>query len=308
MKTINLIIDTDPGVDDATAIILAMFNKNLDIKLITTTAGNVGLEKTTRNALFLVEKFGKDIQVCKGSLKPILRENKNAISVHGEEGLGGFIPTKTNLKPCSEDVVETMFETIKQNAGNITILELAPQTNLGLLFEKHPEVQDMINEIIFEGGSPYGRPNTKPHVSFNISCDPEAADIVMKSKVKKTIMPSEIGRYNAYFSSDQIKEIKNTNKTGKFLAKMFEGYKSDVILNATETNDLSAVIYLLYPEIFKTSKCDIEVDLNDNPGKTTITENPNGNITFVEQTDRDLFFKKFIENLKNIKDSDIVNI
>ena len=302
MKKNNIIIDTDPGVDDATALVIAMFNRNLDIKLITTTAGNVGIETTTRNALFLVEKFNKNIPVCKGAEKPLNRISKNASFIHGKEGLGLLRPTTPKILPCKEEAADKMFEIIKQNAGNITIIELAPQTNLGLLFTRHPEAEDMINEIIFEGGSPYGKEGIKPHVSFNISFDPEAANIVMNTKIKKTIVPSEIGRYISYFSKDQVEIIRKTNKTGEFLATMFDGYKSDTVIDATETNDLSAIIYYLYPQIFKTYNCDISVDLIENPGKTIIKENPNGNITFVNTVDKDLFFNKFMENLKNIKD------
>lgn len=302
MKKTNIIIDTDPGVDDATAITIAMFNNKLNTKLISTTSGNVGIITTTRNALYLVEKFGKDIPVVKGAEKPILRTSKSAAFVHGNEGLGGFVPEKVFKKAEDKDCTDALFETIKQNAGNITIVELAPQTNLGLLFSKYPQAEDMISEIIFEGGSPYGKKNVKNHISFNISFDPESADIVMKTKIKKTIVPSEIGRYIAYFSESQVEQIRKTNKTGEFLAKMFEGYKSDEIVNATETNDLCAVMYLLYPEIFSTYKCDIKIDLDEMPGKTIITENENGNVVFVENVNREKFFELFMENLKNIKD------
>lgn len=300
MKKTNIIIDTDPGVDDATAITIALFNENLSVKLITTTNGNVGIDTTTNNALFLVEKFNKNVPVCKGAEKPLKRELKNASFVHGKNGLGGINPTKPTREICSEKAVDKMYEIIKQNAGNITILELAPHTNLGLLFTKYPDCENMISEIIFEGGSPYGKQGVKPHISFNISCDPEACDIVLKTKIKKTIVPSEIGRYIAYLTKNQVETIKKTNKTGEFFAKMFEGYKSDAIFDATETNDLSAVLYLLYPEIFETYSCDVEVDLIDKPGKTTIKENHNGKVTFVENCDREKFFDKFIENLKSI--------
>ena len=130
----------------------------------------------------------------------------------------------------------------------------------------------------------------------------EAADIVMKTKIPKTIVPSEIGRYFAYFSSKQVDKIRKTNKTGEFFAEMFEGYKSKYIMDATETNDLSAIMYLIYPEIFTTYKCSISVDLDTMPGKTEIYETPNGNITFVENVNRKEFFKLFMQSLKAIKD------
>lgn len=302
MKKQNIIIDTDPGVDDATAITIALFNENLDIKLITTTSGNVGINTTTRNALFLLEKFNKDVPVCMGASKPLIRPVKNAFSIHGVEGLGGYTPFTPTKKVDPTPFEDKMFEIIKQNAGNIKLIELGPHTNLALLLKKYPEAENMISEIIFEGGSPYGKENVSPHISFNISCDPEAADIVMKTKIPKTIVPSEIGRYFAYFSSKQVDKIRKTNKTGEFFAEMFEGYKSKYIMDATETNDLSAIMYLIYPEIFTTYKCSISVDLDTMPGKTEINEAPNGNITFVENVNRKEFFKLFMQSLKAIKD------
>lgn len=293
----KLIIDTDPGVDDATAITIALFSEKFDVKLITTTAGNVGIEKTTRNALYLVDRFNKNIDVCEGSHFPMLREGKDASIVHGKEGLGRFIPPAFNRKRLEIDAIDKMYEIIKENPNEITILELAPHTNLGHLFTKYPDSKNLVKEIVFEGGSPYGKKGVNPHISFNISYDPEAADIVMKTDIKKVIIPSELGRYIAYFTRENVEKIKNTNETGKFLAQMYEGYINRFGLDITQTNDLGAVIYMLNPEIFETYNCDIEVDLNEIPGKTIITENKNGKITFVENVDRKIFFDKFMENL-----------
>ena len=118
--------------------------------------------------------------------------------------------------------------------------------------------------------------------------------------IPKTIIPSELGRYIAYFSKDDVDKIKNTNSTGKFLSEMFEGYINRYGLDITQTNDLCAVMYMLYPEIFESYKCDIVVDTNSVPGKTTITPNKNGLINFVENTNREVFVQKFLENLKQM--------
>lgn len=296
----KVIVDTDPGVDDATALTILMFNDKVDIKLITTTAGNVGIGTTTKNALFLVEKFNKNIPIAVGADKPLNKPCHYASNIHGIGGLGGFTDITVTHSPISEDAVDSMYKVIKENPNEITILELAPHTNLAMLFKKHPDAIKLIKQIIFEGGSPYGKENVKPHISFNISFDPDAANMVINSKVKKTLVPSELGRYIAPFSSEQVEIIKNTNKTGEFLAKMFEGYKSKYILNSTETNDLGAIMYFLYPEIFTTYNCNIKVDTTTQLGKTTITETNGGLITFVESTDKDKFFELFLTNLKNI--------
>lgn len=292
-----LIIDTDPGVDDATAITIALFSEKFDVRLITTAGGNVGIEKTTRNALYLTDRFNKNVDVCEGSPFPLKRKAKDASIVHGKEGLGNFIPIQTERKKLEIDAIDKMYEIIKENPNKVIILELAPHTNLGHLFAKYPDSEFLLKEIVFEGGSPYGKKGVNPHISFNISYDPEAADIVMKTSTKKTIIPSELGRYIAYFTKDNVEQIKNTNATGKFLAQMYSGYINRFGLDITQTNDLGAVLYLLYPEIFTTYQCDIKVDLDNMPGRTIITENKNGNITFVENVDRKIFFDKFMENL-----------
>ena len=300
MKKINVIIDTDPGVDDSTALTIAMFSEIFDIKLITSTSGNVGIEKTTRNALHLVEKFNKDIPVCKGVEKPMKRELQNAQEIHGVGGMGNYIPPIVNKKLCDKNAIDKMVEVINKYKNNITLIELGPHTNLGYLFSTHKEVENYIERIVFEGGSPYGKPGVKPHISFNISCDPDAADIVMKTKIKKDIIPSELGRYIAHFDKNQVEQIRKINKTGEFLATMYDGYMDEEVGLTTQTNDLCAIMYMIHPEIFKTHKVDIEVDTKKMLGKTTITDNPNGLVTFVDEVDNEIFFKKFIDILKTI--------
>ena len=297
----KIIIDADPGVDDAVAIILLMHNQNVDIKLITTVAGNLGIKTTTKNAKFLLEKFNKNIPLAIGADKPLSGEGHFAIDIHGESGLGGITDIEIKNNNILPDAVEEIYKVIKENPHEITILELAPHTNLAHLFIRHPDAKELIKQIIFEGGSPYGKQNVKPHISFNLSFDPKSVDIVMKTDIKKILVPSEVGRYLAPFSESEVEQIKQTNDTGKFLSKMFEGYKSKYILNSTETNDLSAAMYLLYPQIFSSYNCNVVVDVTSQPGKTTITEDKNGKIIFVDNVDKNKFFNLFIENLKAIK-------
>lgn len=295
----KIIIDTDPGVDDATSLVVALNSDEFDIKLITTTYGNVGIEKTTKNALFLVNKFNKNINVAKGSSHPMQKALKSAINVHGKNGLGNLEVPSVDKKAIKENAIDEMYKIIKENKGEITLVELAPQTNLGQLFTKYPDCESMVKEIIFEGGSPYGKEGVKPHISFNISSDPDACDIVLKTKIKKTIIPSEMGRYIAPFSKEQIEKIKTINETGELLYSMYRGYKSDCI-RETETNDLCTIMYMLYPEIFKTYNCEISLDTKVLAGRMFITQKSDGDITFVEDVDRDKFFELFIQSIKKI--------
>ena len=301
IKKRKLIIDTDPGVDDATALMIALNSEKFDIKLITTTAGNVGIKKTTRNALFLVDYFNKNIPVAVGAKKPLYRKAKNAIVVHGKEGLGGYIPKHIKTKAIKEKAVDQMYKIIKENPHEITLLVLGPHTNIANLFIKYPESKNLIKDIVFEGGSPYGKAGVKPHISFNISYDPEAADIVMKTNIPKTIIPSELGRYVVYFTNKEKEKIANLNESGKILKIMLDGYINRYGLNITQANDLCAVMYMLYPNLFETYRCEIFVDTQELPGKMIIKENNNGIITFVENANKEKFIENFIKNFKKLK-------
>ena len=122
-KKINCIIDTDPGVDDAVAIILSLYDKVMDIKLITTVSGNLELSKVTRNALHILEKFNRtDIPLAIGAVKPMVRESKDAKFIHQNEGLGGYIPPESvKTKPIDKSAVEAMYETICKYKNDIVI-------------------------------------------------------------------------------------------------------------------------------------------------------------------------------------------
>ena len=123
-KKINCIIDTDPGVDDCAAIALSLYDDVMDIKLITTVSGNVGIDKVTRNILHLLEKFGRtDIPVAKGASKPLYREAKDATYMHKAEGMGNYIPPKTvKTKPIKLDAVEAMYKVICEHPKDICII------------------------------------------------------------------------------------------------------------------------------------------------------------------------------------------
>ena len=149
MEKQKVIIDTDPGVDDSAAIILSLYDEKLDIVLISTVSGNVGIDMTTRNALHLLELFKRtDIPLVRGAARPMVREPKNATYMHQKFGMGGYVPPETvALKPVSDDVVEQLYEAIKKNKNDISLIVLGPQTNIGNLITKHPDVVGMISHI-----------------------------------------------------------------------------------------------------------------------------------------------------------------
>lgn len=275
---IKLIIDTDPGVDDVAALMLALFEDKFDIKLLTTNAGNRPCDITTRNTLHLLEKYGLDIPVARGAEKPMMRERLDAAHIHGREGMGTYVPQAPKHLKCIEGSAEdNMFRIIKENPHEITLCLLGPQTNAGLLLTKYPEAAKLLKQIIFMGGSPFGYKKTKPHISFNISSDPEAADIVLKSGAPIVMIPSELGRRMTHLNYEQVMELSRMNDSGKFLFELYKDYWEPGFEDQrVATNDTCAFMYLLEPKIFKSKRGDIFVDLNDTPGKTTINFSRHG--------------------------------
>ena len=200
-KKYKIIIDTDPGVDDSVCLIYAFADERLDIKLITTVVGNVSVEKTTRNMLHMLDVFGINIPVAKGCHKAMERYSETAEFIHQKEGLGGYVPPSTTIhNTIDEDAVSALYRVISEGDGDIFPIVLGPHTNIGWLIKKHPDIIKKIPKIYFMGGSPFGHPDYPDHISFNISCDPEAFKIVLDSKIPLFMVPSNIGRRKAHLN------------------------------------------------------------------------------------------------------------
>lgn len=179
----KVIIDTDPGIDDAAAMAVMLFSDQVEVPLITTVTGNVSLEKTTFNALKLLTFFGKEIPLAKGAAHPLLRAPVDASDVHGETGMDGFeFPEVDESLLLDESAVEAMHRVITESDQPITLMPIGPLTNIALLLREYPDVKENIKEIVSMGGST-GRGNRGIYSEFNYHVDPEAAKIVYKSGI-----------------------------------------------------------------------------------------------------------------------------
>ena len=302
MKKFNVIIDTDPGVDDAVAIIPALFSKKLNIVLFTTTYGNVELEKSTNNLLHLLDVFKQDIPVAKGADKPFKRPIKNAKHMHGENGLGGYTAKEPKQEPVDLPAVEAMYEAICKHKNDISLILLGPHTNAAALIKKHPDVVNMISHIVFEGTSDWENRTVKSelephHVSFNASCDPEALKIVLNSGIPMTVIPSEIGRA-AKLTPEQLEGFKEgTRRVGGMVYKMLSTYwEQRVQSKFVATNDTCAIVALTNPRVFKTKKGDIVLNTTTIPGKTEYIYSKTGKINIIY----DVKFKKFYKLMDRV--------
>src|SRR6266853_1596685 len=190
----RVVINTDPGVDDALALLLAMRSPELKIEAITPVAGNVPLELTLPNALRMVEIAGRtDIPVAAGAKAPLVRRLVTATYAHGENGLGGAVFPEPKIKPVSEPAAEFIRQVVRKYPGEVTLITIGPQTNVAAALNSDAELAAMVNGLVMMGGSLSGG-NITPAAEFNVYVDPEAARIVFQSGIPVTMVGLDVTR------------------------------------------------------------------------------------------------------------------
>ena len=258
----KIIIDTDPGIDDAVAIAIALFNPNLQVELISTVAGNVGIESVTQNAIQLLNFFGKQVPVAKGAERPLIEKFQDASDIHGLTGLEGF--DFSELRDChslllEKHSVEAMKDCILGSEEKITLVPIGPLTNIALLFSMYPEVKDNIAEIILMGGST-ARGNKGVLSEFNIATDPEAAYIVFHSGLPLTMVGLEAGM-KALVKPEHSEQIRTMNKIGEMIYCLFKKYRGGSFTTGLKMYDPCAIACLLEPKIFEIRQTFVTVEL-----------------------------------------------
>ena len=260
MQKRPIIIDTDPGIDDALAIAIALFSDELDVRLITTVAGNVSLEKVTYNTLRLLRFFGKRVPVAKGAKAPLILKLTDASGIHGPSGMEGFQfpePDESLLLP--EHAVEAMRRVILESAQKITLMPIAPLTNLALLFRMYPEVRGNIQQIVMMGGS-LSRGNKGVMSEFNIATDPEAAKIVFDSGVPIVMAGLDVGLKALVLPEDSAR-LPELGEVGRMAHALFGRYRGGSMKTGLKMYDACAVAYLLQPDLFETAQTFVDVEL-----------------------------------------------
>jgi len=263
---VKFIIDTDPGTDDAVAILIALANFSDDELLgITTVAGNVGVETGTTNALRILEHANRNkIPVFKGESKPLNRDLLTAEWVHGTDGLNGVnfpIPTKSHEEIGAVDFI---IDTLHNSSEKITLCVLGPMTNIAKAILKKPEITSKIEQIIFMGGSAkHG--NTTPVAEFNILVDPEAAKIVLDSGTNLIMMGLDV-THQAISTQERLENILRTNtKTGEFMVGLM-GSLADLEIvkkkfpDGTPVHDAFVTAYLVDMSLTSGELVNVEVE------------------------------------------------
>ena len=254
-----IIIDTDPGIDDAAAIIAALNNNDkLDIKLFTSVFGNVDLEKTTKNTLKILEFMNSNVPVAKGAPRSIFFDPKmNASDVHGESGLGGYEVPEPTRKIMEKNAVEAMKEVLEKSIDKVTIVILGVSTNLALLLIQYPYLKEKIEEVVIMGGS-LSLGNTNTAAEFNVYKDPHATKIVFDSGLKITVFGLDVTR-KCRIRSKSLDKLKTFNKVSNMCYSIFKYYRGEGFEQGLIMHDSTTIAYLLNPEMFKFEKKYIDV-------------------------------------------------
>ena len=256
-----IIIDTDPGIDDALASAIALFSEELDVKLITTVAGNVSLENVTLNTLRLLHFFGTDVPVAKGAAEPLIVEFVDASNVHGKTGMEGYdFPEPKQELLLEEHAVNAMRRVIMESPEPVTLVPIATLTNIALLFAMYPEVKTNIREIVMMGGSAT-RGNKGVMSEFNIATDPEAAQMVFQCGLPIVMAGLDVG-LKALVLPEDSEEIKKMNKTGDMAYHLFKRYRGGSFGTGLKMYDSCAIAYLLCPELFEVVETYVGVELH----------------------------------------------
>ena len=272
----KIIFDTDPGVDDAMAIQVLLNSPEIEVLGLTTIYGNVDLEKTTTNALRLLEIAGRiDIPVAKGAAKPLSRPFGGGVAfVHGEDGQGNTFrePSKNGIHHLP--AIDFISEEVKKYPNEITLVAVGPLTNLALFIQKYPELIPLLKEVIIMGGNAFCPGNATPSAEANIFNDPEAADMVFATNWQISMVGLDVTE-KVFMSSEQLTKIASrSSDINKYVSEAtvfyLEFYKKNNKIDGIFVHDSSAVAYLLNRDLFTVASYPLLVEKIDSPslGKT----------------------------------------
>jgi len=255
-----IVVDCDPGHDDAIAILLALASPEVELRGVTTVAGNQTLEKTTRNALKVLELAGRgDIPVAAGADRPLRRELRTAAHVHGETGLDGPDLPEPATAPVSAHAAD--FLAVLLEPG-VVLVPTGPLTNVALLFQRHPEVKERLQRIVWMGGA-MGEGNVTPAAEFNAFVDPEAAAVVFASGVEVTMIGLDI-THKALFTRAHADRLRDTGKAGRAVAELSDFFQrfheNRYGFDGSPIHDALAVAEVIDPALVTALECNVEIE------------------------------------------------
>jgi inosine-uridine nucleoside N-ribohydrolase len=278
-----ILIDCDPGHDDAIALLLALSSPEVEVVGVTTVAGNQTLEKTTANAIRVLDFAGRDdIPVAVGAERPLVREPFVAAYVHGETGLDGPDLPPPQRAPLEQHAVDFLAE----HVAGTTLVPIGPLTNVALLLARYPEVR--AKRIVLMGGA-IGLGNVIPAAEFNIWADPEAAARVFASGLEITMIGLDV-THQALLMTEDAERLRSSGRTGKMVADLFDffhRFHADTYgFGGSPIHDAVAVAHVIRPELVQTEHRHVAIDCASelNRGRTVVdlwqrtVEDPNAHV------------------------------
>ncbi|MFT5705873.1 MAG: inosine-uridine nucleoside N-ribohydrolase [Oceanospirillaceae bacterium] len=253
----KIILDTDPGIDDAMAIFTAMAHPKIELMGLTTTFGNVSVEQATSNALLLVEMAGLDIPVAKGVATPWVKDlNPFPDFVHGADGFGNLNLAAPKGAAIEKSAAQFIVDQVNENPGEITLVAIGPLGNLATALQIDPQICSKVKEVVLMGGVIAGDGNVSPVAEANILSDPHAADKVMAANWPVVIVGLDV-THQVVLSKALFAKIANENpRVGPFMASAakfyIDFYSSIRDIDGCYAHDVSAVAYVVEPQIFGT--------------------------------------------------------
>ncbi|MCZ4074888.1 MULTISPECIES: nucleoside hydrolase [Rhizobium/Agrobacterium group] len=309
----KIIIDTDPGQDDAAAIMLAFASpEEIDILGLCAVAGNVPLKLTSRNIRIISELCGRtDIPVYEGAEKPLVRKPITAEHVHGSTGLDGPVLDEPTMEAQKQHAVDFIIETLmREPSGTVTLCTLGALTNVALALLKAPEIADRVKELVMMGGGFFEGGNITPAAEFNIYVDPQAADIVFRSGMPIVMMPLDV-THQLLTTKARVSRIRDIGtRPAIAMAEMLEFFERfDIEKYGSDggpLHDPTVIAYLVKPELFQGRECNVEIEVHSEltMGMTVVdwwnvTERP-ANARVMRNVDADGFFELLTERFARL--------
>lgn len=310
MSARKVIIDTDPGQDDAVAILLALASpEEIDVLGITAVAGNVPLALTQKNARIVCELAGKtDAKVFAGCAEPLTRKLVTAEHVHGKTGLDGPVLPDPQMELQDDHAVDFIIDTLRrEDSGTVTLCPLGPLTNIATALQKAPDIAERVQEIVLMGGAYFEVGNITPTAEFNIYVDPEAAEIIFKSEIPIVVMPLDV-THKALVTKPRNDAFRALGTpVGVAVAEMtdfFERFDKEKYGSAgAPLHDPCVTAYLIKPELFTGRHVNVEIETTSDLtlGMTVAdwwgVSGRKPNATFMGDLDADGFFGLLTDRL-----------
>src|SRR5256714_3446568 len=258
--TTPIVIDCDPGHDDAIAILLALASPELELVGVTTVAGNQTLDKTTRNALVTLEIAGRsEVPVAAGAEAPLRRDLRTAAHVHGETGLDGPELPEPSARPVRAHAADFLAELIEPG---VVLVPTAPLTNLALMLQRHPDVRDRLVRIVWMGGA-IAEGNVTPAAEFNSFVDPEAAAAVFASGIPLTMIGLDV-THMALFDEGHAERLRGTGAAGRAVAELADFFlvfhRPRHRFDGAPIHDAMAVAHVIDPTLVETLSCNVAIE------------------------------------------------